>query len=53
MLTFFGFMPIGALLAGTVAAAVGVRLTVALGAAGAFTCAGILALAIPSLRRLE
>jgi MFS family permease len=53
MLTFFGFMPIGALLAGTAATMVGVRLTVALGAAGTFVCAVVLALAIPSLRRLE
>ena len=53
MLTFFGFMPIGALLAGTAATVVGVRLTVALGAAGTFVCAVVLALAIPSLRRLE
>ena len=53
MLTFFGFMPIGALLAGTAATMVGVRLTVALGAAGTFVCAVALALAIPSLRRLE
>jgi MFS family permease len=53
MLTFFGFMPIGALLAGGVATAVGVPLTVALGAAGTLVCAAVLALAIPSLRRLE
>ena len=53
MLTFFGFMPVGALLAGTAASMVGVRLTVALGAAGTFLCATAIALAIPSLRRLE
>jgi MFS family permease len=53
MLTFFGFMPIGALLAGGAATAVGVPLTVALGAAGTLVCATVLALAIPSLRRLE
>jgi MFS family permease len=53
MLTFFGFMPIGALLAGAAATAVGVPLTVVLGAAGTLVCAAVLALAIPSLRRLE
>ena len=53
MLTFFGFTPIGALLAGTAATLVGVPLTVALGAAGTFVCTVVLALAIPSLRRLE
>jgi MFS family permease len=53
MLTFFGFMPIGALLAGGAATAVGVPLTVVLGAAGTMACAAVLAFAIPSLRRLE
>ncbi len=38
MLAFFGFMPIGALLAGAAATAVGVPLTVALGAAGFLVC---------------
>ena len=53
MLTFFGFMPIGALLAGTAATLVGVPNTIALGAAGTLICTTALALAIPSLRRLE
>lgn len=53
MLTFFGFMPLGALLAGTAATLVGVRTTIALGAAGTFACTTALALTIPSLRRLE
>jgi MFS family permease len=53
MLTFFGVMPIGSLLAGTAAAVVGVRLTVALGGALTLVCAAALVLAIPSLRRLE
>src|SRR5271157_795123 len=39
MLTFFGFAPIGALLAGGAATAVGVPLTVELGAAGTLACA--------------
>ena len=53
MLMFFGFMPIGALLAGWAATAVGVPRTVVLGAAGMLACAIVLALAVPSLRRLE
>ncbi len=53
MLTFFGFMPLGALLGGTAAAAVGVRLTVALGGALTLACVTALAFAIPSLRRLQ
>jgi len=53
MLTFFGFAPIGALLAGGAATAVGVPLTVVLGAGGTLVCATVIALAIPSLRRLE
>jgi MFS family permease len=53
MLTFFGFTPIGALLAGGAATAVGVPLTVALGAAGTLVCATVIVFAIPSLRRLE
>ena len=53
MLTFFGFTPIGALLAGGAATAVGVPLTVALGAAGTLACATVIVFAIPSLRRLE
>lgn len=50
-LSFFGFMPIGALLAGTVATAIGVPLTVILGASGTFVCAVAVTLAVPSLRR--
>jgi MFS family permease len=53
MLTFFGFMPIGALLAGTAATLIGARNTIALGAAATLICTAALALAIPSLRRLE
>jgi MFS family permease len=53
MLTFFGFTPIGALLAGGAATAVGVPVTVVLGAAGTLVCTGVLALAVPSLRRLQ
>ncbi len=53
MLTFFGFTPIGALLAGGAATAVGVPVTVALGAAGTLVCAAVLTFTVPSLRRLE
>jgi MFS family permease len=53
MLTFFGFGPIGSLLAGAVATAVGVPLTVALGAFGTLACAVAIAAAVPTLRRLN
>jgi predicted MFS family arabinose efflux permease len=53
MLSFSGFAPIGALLAGAVAVAVGAPLTVALGALGLFVCATIIAIAVPSIRRLN
>jgi MFS family permease len=51
MLAFFGLMPIGALLAGTVATAIGAPLTVVLGAAGTMACAVAVAVLVPSLRR--
>jgi MFS family permease len=53
MLTFFGFAPIGALLAGGAATAVGVPVTIAFGAAGTFVCAIVLTFAVPALRRLQ
>jgi len=53
MLAFFGFMPIGALLAGTAAAVVGVRLTVALGAACTLACVAVIALAVRPLRSVQ
>jgi MFS family permease len=53
MLTFFGFMPIGALLAGGAATVVGVPTTVMLGAAATLVCAAVLVVAVPPLRRLE
>jgi MFS family permease len=53
MLTFFGFMPLGALLAGMSATVLGVPQTVMLGAALTLVCATVLALAVPSMRRLE
>jgi MFS family permease len=52
MLSFFGFMPIGALLAGTVATVAGVPLTVAASAGGTLACAVVVGCAVPSIRRL-
>jgi MFS family permease len=51
MFSFFGFMPIGALLAGVAATAIGVPFTVIIGAAGTLVCAVAVFLAVPSLRR--
>jgi MFS family permease len=53
MLSFFGFMPIGALAAGAAAEVIGVPLTVALGAAGTLACAAAVAVLVPTLRRLQ
>jgi hypothetical protein len=46
-------MPLGALLAGVAAAAVGARLTIAVGGAVTLVCAAAIVVAIPSLRKLE
>ncbi len=53
MLTFFGLMPVGALLAGTAASLVGARLTVALGASGTLVCVGIIAALVRPLRNVQ
>lgn len=53
MLGFFGFMPLGALLAGTLATVIGVPFTIVLGASGTLVCALIVAAAVPSIRRLD
>ncbi|MGO9409347.1 MAG: MFS transporter [Spirochaetia bacterium] len=53
MLAFFGFMPIGALLAGSVATVLGVPLTIEIGAAGTLVCALTVAVLVPSVRRLD
>ena len=53
MLGFFGFMPIGALLAGSLATVVGVPITVLIGASGTLACAVAVALRVPSVRRLD
>jgi MFS family permease len=52
MLAFFGIMPLGALLAGGVATAIGAPLTVAISAVCFFGCAVAIAIAVPALRRL-
>jgi MFS family permease len=53
MLGFFGFMPLGALLAGAAATLIGVPLTIAIGASCMLLCAVLVALKVPTLRRLE
>jgi predicted MFS family arabinose efflux permease len=53
MLSFFGFMPIGALLAGSLASVVGVPITVVVGGSGTLVCALAVALRVPSVRRLD
>jgi MFS family permease len=52
-LSFFGFMPIGVLLAGGIAEAVDTPLTVAIGAVATLLCAVAIAVAVPTMRRLE
>jgi MFS family permease len=51
-LTFLGFMPVGALLAGTVAELVGAPIAVALGALVSLACAAVLYVRVPRLRIL-
>ena len=53
MFTFFGFMPVGGLLAGTVAAQIGAPLTLRLCALVVLGFAGILWVFTPKLRTLE
>jgi predicted MFS family arabinose efflux permease len=53
MLSFFGFMPIGALLAGVLAARIGVPATVMIGASGTLASAVAVALVVPSVRRQD
>jgi MFS family permease len=50
---FFGFMPLGALLAGTAAEYLGEHETVALGAAATLACSAAIALLVPRLRSLD
>jgi hypothetical protein len=51
-LTVLGFMPLGALLAGTVAELVGEPVAVALGGLVSLACAGVLYVRSPRLRTL-
>ncbi len=52
MLAFFGFMPLGALLAGATATVIGVPLTVGISALIMLICSGVIAVSVPALRRL-
>jgi predicted MFS family arabinose efflux permease len=52
-LSFFGFMPIGALLAGSAAERFGVPLTVAISALLMLACSAAVAVAVPGLRKQE
>ena len=52
-LTFFGFMPIGALLAGSIAENIGEPLTVLLGTIVLLAAAGLVIWRVPELFRLE
>jgi MFS family permease len=52
-LFFFGFLPIGGLLAGTIAEKIGEPLAVAASAVMTLACAAGIALAVPSLRKQE
>jgi MFS-type transporter involved in bile tolerance (Atg22 family) len=51
-LTFLGFMPLGALLAGTAAELVGEPVAVALGALVSLACATVVYVRVPRLRSL-
>jgi predicted MFS family arabinose efflux permease len=53
MLSFFGFMPIGALLAGMLATRIGVPTTIMIGASGMLVCAVAVAILVPSVRRQD
>jgi predicted MFS family arabinose efflux permease len=53
MLSFFGFMPIGALLAGVAAARIGVPATITIAAMGTLACACLVAILVPSIRRQD
>ena len=51
MLAFFGVMPLGALLAGSVASVLGAPLAIAISAGCFFACAAALRLFVPAVRR--
>jgi dipeptide/tripeptide permease len=50
-LSFFGFLPLGSLLAGSVAASLGAPTTVLLGGLGTLLCAAAVTAVVPDLRR--
>jgi len=52
-LSFFGFMPLGALMAGSLAQAAGAPTAIMVGAAGMFACSVALRLLVPELRKLQ
>jgi predicted MFS family arabinose efflux permease len=52
-LTFFGLLPLGSLLAGTLAESFGEPLTVGLGATVLLACTAAIQLAFPALRKLD
>ena len=52
MLTFFGIMPLGALLAGGVATALGAPVTIAISAVCFLGCTAAITAAVPAIRRL-
>ena len=53
MLAFFGITPIGALLAGGAATALGAPLTIAISAVCFLGCAAAITAAVPAIRRLR
>ncbi len=53
LLAFFGFTPVGSLLAGILAQVLGEPLTLRLSALAMFVCAAAITLAVPALRRQE
>jgi hypothetical protein len=52
-LFFMGLLPVGALLAGTIAEKGGAPLAVLVGAGGTLACATAIGIAVPSLRKAE
>lgn len=52
-LSFMGFMPIGSLVAGSIAQRVGEPVAILVGAGGSLACAAAIRFAVPSLRKAE
>jgi dipeptide/tripeptide permease len=53
MLAFFGLTPIGALLAGATATLIGVPLTIGISSLCLLICSVLVAIGVPTLRRLD